>query len=129
MKKKIVVAEDDEGIRDSLKLILEGADYEVEAFPDGEPLLSNEPVPADIYLIDRQLMGVDGLSVCRHLKQHSSSSKTPVIILSATPHIQLMVKNSGADAFIEKPFSKKDLIQTIQNILNTTALSVIFFIN
>ena len=120
VKKRIVVAEDDEGIRDSLRLILEGANYEVEVFSDGKKLLSNEPVSADVYLIDKQLMGVDGLSVCRHLKQHVISNKTPVIILSATPHIQLMVKNSGADAFIEKPFSKKELIYTVQKVLNGT---------
>lgn len=117
-KKKVVLAEDDEGIRDSLKLILEDADYEVEAFPDGRMLLSNEPVPADIYLIDKQLMGVDGLSVCEHLKQHKISEKTPVIILSATPHLEILAKNSGASAFIEKPFTKSYLIKTIQNVLD-----------
>jgi DNA-binding response OmpR family regulator len=120
MKKRIVVAEDDEGIRDSLRLILEGEDYEVEVFSDGKRLLSNEPAAADIYLIDKQLMGVDGLSVCRHLKQHTISNKTPVIILSATPHIHVLAKNSGADAFIEKPFTKKELIHTVQQVLKGT---------
>ena len=117
MKKKVVVVEDDGSIRDSLVIILERAGYDVIHFQDGGGLLNGATEVPDIYLIDRQLSGIDGLDLCKYLKSQSISAHTPVIILSATPGIEHLVKDAGAVAFVEKPFSKKNLVQIIDNVL------------
>ena len=117
MKKKVDVVEDDGSIRDILVIILERAGYDVIHFQDGGGLLNGATEVPDIYLIDRQLSGIDGLDLCKYLKSQSISAHTPVIILSATPGIENLVKNAGAVAFVEKPFSKKNLVQIIDNVL------------
>jgi|SRR5687767_9166128 DNA-binding response OmpR family regulator len=118
MKKKILVVEDDESIRDILKIMLTKAGFEVEDIKDGSNLLNGRASTADLYLIDRQLSGVDGLDLCRHLKGEPLTAKTPVIILSATPGIERLVDDAGASAFIEKPFSKKNLLETIESVIS-----------
>ena len=117
MKKKVVVVEDDGSIRDILVIILERAGYDVIHFQDGGGLLNEATEVPDIYLIDRQLSGIDGLDLCKYLKSQSISAHIPVIILSATPGIEHLVKDAGAFAFVEKPFSKKNLVQIIDNVL------------
>ncbi|HUQ65532.1 MAG TPA: response regulator [Flavitalea sp.] len=117
MKKKIVVVEDDESISDILKIMLERAGYDITNFYDGTKLMNGVIEKADLYLIDRQLSGVDGIELCKHLKSHTLTAEIPVIILSATPGLENMVKNAGAMAFIEKPFSKNHLLQTIEKAL------------
>ena len=118
MKKKIVVVEDDESIRDILKIMLERVGYEVINFQDGTKLMNGKTEKADLYLIDRQLSGVDGLDLCKHLKSQALTAEVPVIIFSATPGLENLAKNAGAVAFIEKPFSKKHLLHTIEKVLS-----------
>ena len=118
MKKTVVVVEDDESIRDILQIILERAGYATINCRDGYGLLNGTVEVPDLYLIDRQLSGADGLEICTYLKQQDTTSDIPVIVLSATPGIEHIAKNAGAEAFIEKPFSKKHLLQIIETIIN-----------
>jgi CheY-like chemotaxis protein len=118
MKKKLIIVEDDPAIQDALQMILERAGYGVEIYSDGNHLLQEIPEIPDMFLIDKQLSGIDGLDVCLHLKQQNATSAIPIIIMSATPQIEQIAKNAGVEAFIEKPFSKNELLKTIQeNIL------------
>ena len=119
MKKKVVVVEDDESIRDILQIILERAGYLTVNCKDGYGILNGTVEIPDLYMIDRQLSGVDGLEICKYLKHQASTSDIPIIILSATPGIEHIAKNAGADAFIEKPFSKKHLVYTIETVINS----------
>jgi DNA-binding response OmpR family regulator len=118
MKRKILVVEDDESIRDILRIMLMKAGFEVDDIKDGHNLLNGSASAPDLYLIDRQLSGVDGLDLCRHLKGEPTTAKTPVIILSATPGIERLVNDAGASAFIEKPFTKKHLVETIESVIS-----------
>ena len=78
----------------------------------GDILANKAPAP-DIYLPDKQLCGTDGLDICRFLKSQASTRHIPVIIISASIGMQQPIKNAGADAFIEKPFEIKQLLETI----------------
>lgn len=118
MKKTVVVVEDDESIRDILQLILEREGYATINCRDGSDILNGAVKVPDLYMIDRQLSGADGLEICKFLKQQDSTSNIPVIILSATPGIENIARNAGADIFIEKPFSKKHLIRTVDELIN-----------
>ena len=114
MKKKILITDDDEGVQDIFKIILERAGYDVEIFGEAQSILENNYSHPDLFMLDRQLSGQDGLKVCRFLKSQNSTRKIPVIIVSATPGLGKLALDAGADDFIEKPFQIKDLLGVVQ---------------
>lgn len=116
--KKVLIIEDDPGIRDSMQLMFAAPDYDVTVFASADPVLENLYELPDIFIIDRLLSGVDGLDLCKHLKSQSSTSKIPVIILSASPNIPRLAQLAGADAGIEKPFRVSKLMETVENCLS-----------
>jgi len=117
MKKKIVIAEDDPALLDVLLLLFRRAGYEAQGFLNGNALLQTGLEPPDIFLIDKQLSGVDGLDICRYLKKSKASSQVPIIVFSASPGIEPLVKEAGGDAFIEKPFSNNYLLELVANYI------------
>jgi DNA-binding response OmpR family regulator len=113
MKKKILITDDDEGVQDIFKLIFERAGYDVAVYGEAMSILENNYTHPDLFVLDRQLSGQDGLMVCRFLKSQNSTKNIPVIIVSATPGIGKMAKEAGANDFIEKPFQIKDLLNVV----------------
>lgn len=116
--KHVFVADDDPGIRDVFLTILERAGYSVTLSAGGQILMENEFEKPDLFILDRQLSGIDGLEVCRHLKNTEGVKDVPVIIISASPYVSRMAGEAGADAFIEKPFSTKELMKLVNKLLN-----------
>jgi DNA-binding response OmpR family regulator len=113
MKKKIVIVDDDLGIQDIFKFILEKEGYETTIYSEGKELFQHSDEP-NVYLLDKQLGMEDGLEICRHLKRDAATKNIPVVMVSATPGIREMAKLAGANDCIEKPFSKKELIAIIE---------------
>lgn len=114
MKKHIVLVEDDPAIQDAIQMILEGEGYEVALFQNGEPLLAGAFDVPNLFLLDKQLAGVDGLDVCRFLKGNPETIGVPVVMLSASPHIARLAKEAGASGFLEKPFKKQELLSLVE---------------
>ena len=114
MKKKILITDDDEGVQDIFKLIFERAGYDVEVLGEAMSILENNYTRPDLFVLDRQLSGQDGLKVCRFLKSQNTTMNFPVIIVSATPGIGKLAEQAGADDFIEKPFQIKDLLGVVE---------------
>jgi DNA-binding response OmpR family regulator len=112
-KKKILVIEDDAAIRDAFRIIFESAGYQVELKEDPNEILNNNFSKPDVFLIDRLLPGVDGLEICRYLKQGELTKDIPVIMISAAPGVDVLARGAGADDYIEKPFDRGDLLQLI----------------
>jgi DNA-binding response OmpR family regulator len=113
LKKTILAIDDDEGIRDILKIIFEKAGYNVELKSNGNDLFQNKFSIPDIFLVDKQLSGTNGLDICRHLKSQSNTRDIPVIMISASPDIAKLSKEAGADGYIEKPFEVSYLLKVI----------------
>ena len=111
---RIIVADDDPGIRDIYKLILENAGYDVEIKPDGEDLMTNQFTPPDLFLIDKQLSGFDGLDICKYLKTQRATKNIPLVMISASPDIGPLSKLAGADSYLEKPFDIKVLLDLVK---------------
>lgn len=112
--KKIMIVDDDPGIRDILRIIFERGGYEVWLETDGKFIFSDlYPLP-DIFLLDRYLSGMDGLEICRYLKSQDYSKHVPIIIISASPDLAQTALKAGADGFIEKPFDLKNLLRIIE---------------
>ncbi len=114
MKKKILITDDDEGVQDIFKLIFERAGYDVQVYGEAMSILENNYIHPDLFVLDRQLSGQDGLKVCRFLKSQNTTKNIPVIIVSATPGIGKLAEEAGADDFIEKPFQIKDLLSVVE---------------
>lgn len=112
--KKIIVAEDDEGMQHAISLIFERAGYKVTVMSSGQPLLDNEFETPDIFVLDKQLSGIDGLDICRFLKAQPSTSGVPVIMLSANPEIGRLSAEARATDFLEKPFRMKNLLEMVE---------------
>jgi DNA-binding response OmpR family regulator len=116
--KHIILADDDTAMRDVFKIIFQRSGYSVTIYANAEALMKNEFALPDIFILDKQLSGVDGFDVCRYLKKQESTKNVPVLITSASPYIAEAAAEAGADAFIEKPFKMKELLNLVETILN-----------
>ncbi|MGN6618434.1 MAG: response regulator transcription factor [Ilyomonas sp.] len=114
MMKKIVIVEDDQGILDVLQMIFKRAGYETCVFSNAAPILEGRYNPPDVFLLDKQLSGSNGLDVCRYLKSKKETQHIPVIMISASPEISTLYKEACADDYIEKPFRSKELLAVVE---------------
>jgi DNA-binding response OmpR family regulator len=120
MKRKILVADDDQGIRDILDIILTKAGYDIEIKADAGEIFKNKFRIPDLFLIDRLLSGIDGLDVCRYLKGNENTRHIPVVMISASPDIGILAVEAAADDFIEKPFDVAYLLKVIERNINNS---------
>jgi DNA-binding response OmpR family regulator len=108
--KRILVVEDDHSIAFALQLDLQSEGYDVEIESDGESALRRlRKETFDLILLDVMLPRKDGFEVCRELRR--SGSKTPVIMLTARAQEaeKVMGLEIGADDYVTKPFSPREL--------------------
>jgi DNA-binding response OmpR family regulator len=114
---KILIVDDDPGIRKFVRANLEARDYEVLLAMDGEEgiqILEKE-LP-DLILLDIMMPNIDGFEVCRRVREWS---KTPIIMLSARDGEMDKVRclDCGADDYLTKPFSLNELLSRIKAVL------------
>ena len=114
MKPKILVADDDSSIREIFNIILVKAGYDIEVKEDANEIFKNNFKIPDLFLIDKLLSGVDGLEVCRYLKNNPATFNIPVVMVSASPDIGVSAIKAGADDFSEKPFDLTHLLKVIE---------------
>ncbi len=123
-KPRILVIDDDAGIRESLKMTLEYDGYEVVGAATGQEGLNLvEREAPDLVLLDVKMPGMDGLDVLTRL--HSMHDALPVVMISAhgTPSSAVEAIRKGALDFLEKPFESSDRLRvTIQNALEQARL-------
>lgn len=122
---KIVIIEDDPGIRTVLRLALKGAGFtDVIAEERGdkglEIVLRERPV---LVILDLMLPGMDGLAVCREIRRTPAVAATPIVMLSAKSTEEDIVRGLelGADDYVTKPFSKAVLIARVRAALRRPA--------
>lgn len=117
---KILVVEDEAAIRDMIRFALSSTSFsmiEAENIKQAERELNNNT--PDIILLDWMLPGKSGIDFLRWQKQHATFKNIPVIMLTAKAEDYNKVKalNAGADDYITKPFSPKELIARIHSVL------------
>ncbi len=113
----IMVVEDEEDIVKLITFHLKKEGYRVVSAASGtEALKIAFEEPPDLFILDIMLPGLDGLEVCRKLRNNSLTSKVPVIILSARKEEldKVLGLELGADDYMVKPFSVRELIARVR---------------
>lgn len=110
---KLLVVEDDEGVRDMLKMVLNYDGHEVITAHDGTILDNLADIKPDIIFLDEWLCNERGSDLCRKLKANADTANIPVILLSAMMSVEQFSVAAGADGFIRKPFDLEELTVVI----------------
>lgn len=119
-KESVLVIEDEQDIQELISYNLSREGYRVVGAITGEEGLAQvRKEPPELVLLDLMLPGVDGLEVCRQLKNQQSTQQIPIIMLTAKGEESDIVTGLelGADDYITKPFSPKVLIARIRAVL------------
>ncbi len=119
MPKKILVIEDDDEMRELMRMTLTRNGYEVVTAPDGVSGYDNALfLKPDLIITDIRLPGADGIHVVRRVRDTDSLAETPILVMtafgtgSATFSLQL-----GANAFEPKPIDTQRLLSTVRRLL------------
>jgi DNA-binding response OmpR family regulator len=112
---KILIIDDDLGILDAIKAILEFSGHQVQIIDKPIEIVKQtyEYLP-DLILLDLLLSGKDGRMIAKQLKGDFKTGKIPIIMLSAHPTAASAAKEAGADGFLAKPFDMNVLISLVE---------------
>lgn len=121
MKKRILVADDDQAILDVMKLMLEDEGYDVETSVDGETIYKMERDYPDLLLLDIWMSGCDGRDICKYVKAHELTRDIPVLMFSANKDGAKIAREAGAEDFIAKPFEMDELLSKIKTMVYNRA--------
>jgi CheY-like chemotaxis protein len=116
----VLVADDDEDILALVGLRLERAGYEVVTAKDGvEALEAVEGRTLDIAVVDVMMPRMDGHELVRRLRARPETASTPILVLTAAVHDRVADESAaaGADAHMRKPFSPKELVARLDEML------------
>jgi DNA-binding response OmpR family regulator len=121
MPARILVVEDDSVVAETVEAYLQQAGYEVTVIRDGRAAVAHvrDDVPA-LVILDLMIPGLPGLDVCRQLRHESH---VPVLMLTArtTEQDRLRGFETGADDYVAKPFSPRELVCRVQALLRRTS--------
>ena len=116
----IYVVEDDPDVSRLIEHNLRTAGYEVSTFLCGAPVVPQAAMAQpSLFLLDVMLPGINGFDLCRQIRQHERLGKIPIIFLSARTQEpdRLQAFDAGGDGYITKPFSPRELIARVRNVL------------
>jgi len=120
MKTKILLIEDDQSLTELIHYNLTQEGFDVQCESDGEEgLFASEEILPDLILLDWMLPNLSGIEVCRRIRRNKATQNVPIIMLTARTEESDRVRglNTGADDYVTKPFSPKELIARIKAIL------------
>jgi two-component system, OmpR family, response regulator MprA len=121
---KVLIAEDDRAVRESLVRALRYEGYDVFAVADGALALESvTDTPPDVAILDVSMPFVDGFTVCRRLRERFR--ELPILMLTARHEIADRVAglDAGADDYLVKPFALDELLARLRALLRRTSLS------
>lgn len=121
----VLVVEDEPNIRDLVCLHLKHEGYACEAFGDGrEALAAARDKAFDLMVLDLMLPGLDGLSLCRAVRNGRVNADVPILMLTAKREEsdKVVGLESGADDYLTKPFGVRELIARVRALLRRPRL-------
>jgi putative two-component system response regulator len=122
-RKRVLVIDDDDGIRKITQMLIEGLGHDVEAARDGIEGLAKLQLGVDLVLLDVVMPGLDGFDVCRRIRQDPAGHDVPVIMVTslATREHRLHAVEAGANDFIAKPVEETELRVRATSLLKLKA--------
>lgn len=128
MSARILIVDDEASIRDMLTFALGNAGYEPLTAADaraGELIIADQS--PDLLLLDWMMPGENGVSFCRRLRSQSATRDIPIIMLTArdTEEDVLSGLDAGADDYLGKPFSTRELLGRVKAVLRRTTPEVV----
>ncbi len=120
-QKKILIADDNENIRDALTYLLEDEGYQLRLAKDGaEAIIITREFRPDVLFLDIMMPEINGYDVCRTIKSDPGLKDTYIIMLTAKGQVAEQEKGRqvGADEYIVKPFSPMEILTKIKKILD-----------
>ena len=124
MRDKILVVDDELEIRDLLTEVLTGEGYDVIQASNGmEALELVEKEEPQVILLDVMMPGIDGIEVCRRLKEEDKTRFIPIIMVTAFEDRDVDAFVMGADDFVTKPFSLVELSFRVGSMLRIRHLT------
>lgn len=120
---RILVVDDEQDLCEILKFNLETAGYQVSTALSAEEALTMNIAHFDLLLLDVMMGGMDGFALARTLKKTTETAQIPIIFLTAKSTENDMVNglNIGADDYIAKPFSIREVLARIKAVLRRTS--------
>ena len=124
----LLVVEDEDAIREMLVMVLEQSDFNIIAVASAEEAqhsLADNAMP-DLIVLDWMLPGISGVELAKRLKQDDSFKDLPIIMLTARGEEEDKIRGLeiGADDYVTKPFSPKELIARIKAVLRRSGKNV-----
>ncbi|MEQ1498043.1 MAG: phosphate regulon transcriptional regulator PhoB [Novosphingobium sp.] len=117
---RLLLVEDDPALAELLEFRFRNEGYQVQVTPDGDEalLLAAEEAP-DLVVLDWMIEGTSGIEVCRRLRKGKTTAHVPIIMLTARGAEDDKVRglDTGADDYLTKPFSPRELIARVNAIL------------
>ncbi len=120
MSKLIAVVEDEPDIAELISIHLKKALYEVKAFLSGNKFYASLPhKKPDLIILDLLLPDIDGLEICKDLKNRRETKEIPIIMLTAKGEEidKVLGLELGADDYMTKPFSPRELVARVKAVL------------
>jgi len=115
--KTILICEDDDNLRQLIRVVI-GSGYRIVEAGDGDEALAlaSEHRP-DLIVLDLMMPRVSGIDVLRRLRSDVSVDGTHIVVMSAWPDAQEAALEAGADKYIQKPFELDELTEVVESLL------------
>jgi DNA-binding response OmpR family regulator len=123
MAHKILIVDDEPNILISLEYLMQREGFEVSIARDGlQAIAAIEGNPPDLVLLDVMMPGKTGLEVCQHVRAQDRLRDVQIIMLTAKGRETDVAKGLalGANAYVTKPFSTRDLVVQVRDLLKAT---------
>lgn len=120
MAHKILIVDDEPNILISLEYLMQREGFEVSVARDGlQAIAAIESSPPDLVLLDVMMPGKTGMEVCQHVRAQDRLRDMRIIMLTAKGRETDVAKGLalGADAYVTKPFSTRDLVAQVRTLL------------
>ena len=120
MTRRILIVDDEPNIATSLEFLMRESDYDVRVAPNGEEALRlAESFRPDVVLLDVMMPQRSGFEVCRKIRENPALRDMKIVMLTAKGRDVEKEKglNLGANAYVTKPFSTKELMNTVRGLL------------
>ncbi|WP_420549097.1 response regulator transcription factor [Curvivirga sp.] len=122
MTHSVLIVEDDDSIVEALNFLMETAGFDVRIAREGPKAIElvKEAIP-DVMILDVMLPGCDGFEVARNIRSHQASEHIPILMLTAKnrPIDQEKAHEIGVTAFMTKPFSTREVVDKVKEMLNS----------